>query len=103
MRQVLQSVTEVYCKVRKVLQIVTEVCYEVYQVLKIASGIKKCERLLLQSASGITKCDNYYIVRRNMRSSKLSLESILNPNCFSQSLYLIIELSMGQSIKYVRG
>ena len=70
-RQVLQSVTEVYYRARQVLQSVTEVSYKVRQVLQSASGNTKyhrmllqsvsgttqCDRLLLQSASGITKCD----------------------------------------------
>ena len=51
MYQVLQSMTEVYYKVRQVFQSVTEVYYKVRQVL--------------QSASGITRCDSYYKVRRN--------------------------------------
>ena len=50
-KNLLQSLTEAYCKV----------C----QVLQSASGITKCDRLLLQSALGITKCDSYYKVRRN--------------------------------------
>ena len=51
--------------ITKSLQSVTEVYYKVRQVLQSASGITKCDRLLLQSASGITKCDSYYKVRRN--------------------------------------
>ena len=43
--------------IAKLLQSVTEVYYKVRQVLQTASGITKCNRLLLQSASGITKCD----------------------------------------------
>ena len=63
--KLLQSVTEVYYKVRQVLQSVTEVYHKVRQVLQSASGVTKCDRLLLQSASGITMCDSYYKVRRN--------------------------------------
>ena len=49
----------------KLLQSVAEVYYKVRQVLQSASGITKCDRLLLQRASGITKCDSYYKVRGN--------------------------------------
>ena len=48
--KLLQSVREVYYRVRQVLQSVTEVYYKVRQVLQSVT-------LLLQSASGITKCD----------------------------------------------
>ena len=58
--------------ITKLLQSVTEVYYKVRQVLQSASGITKCDRLLLQSASGITKCDSYYKVRRNKRRQTLS-------------------------------
>ena len=51
--------------ITKLLQSVTEVYYKVRQVLRSASGITRCDRLLLQSASGIIKCDSYYKVRRN--------------------------------------
>ena len=85
--KLLQSVTEVYYKVRQVLQSVTEVYYKVRQALQSASGITKCDRLLLQSApgitkcdrlllqsaSGITKCDSYYKVRRNMADQVCSM------------------------------
>ena len=46
--KLLQSVTEVYYKVRQVLQSVTDCYYKVRQVL--------------QSVPGITKCDSYYKV-----------------------------------------
>ena len=49
--KLLQSVTEVYYKVRQVLQSVTDCYYKVRQVL--------------QSVPGITKCDSYYKVWRN--------------------------------------
>ena len=49
--KLLQSVTEVYYKVRQVLQSGTEVYYKVRQVL--------------QSASDITKCDSYCKARLN--------------------------------------
>ena len=64
-KALLQSVTEVYYKVRQVLQSVTDCYYKVCQVLQCALGIAKCVRLLLQSASGITYCDSCYNVRRN--------------------------------------
>ena len=51
--------------ITKLLQSVTEVYYKVRQVLQRASGITKGDRLLLQSVSGITKSDSYYKVRRN--------------------------------------
>ena len=50
--------------ITKLLQSVTEVYYKVRQLLQSASGITKCDRLL-QSASGIIKCASYYKVRRN--------------------------------------
>ena len=52
--------------ITKLLQSVAEVYYKVRQVLQSANGIAKCGRLLLQSALGITKCDSYYKLRRNM-------------------------------------
>ena len=64
--KLLQSVTEVYYKVRRqVLQSASGItkCYRL--LLQSASGTIKCDRLLLQSASGITKCDSYSKVRRN--------------------------------------
>ena len=45
---------------RQILQSVTEIYYEVRQVL-----ITKREGLLLQNASGIIKCDSHYKVTRN--------------------------------------
>ena len=41
--------------ITKLLQSVTEVYYKVRQVLQSVLGVTKCDRLLLQSASGITK------------------------------------------------
>ena len=61
----LQSVTDVYYKVRQVLQSASGITKCDRLLLQSASGITKCDRLLLQSASGITKCDSYYKVRRN--------------------------------------
>ena len=58
LKNLLQSATEVYYKVRQVLQ-------KVKLLLQSASGIAKYVRLLLQSASGSTKCDSYYKVRCN--------------------------------------
>ena len=49
--------------ITKLLQSVTEVYYKMRQVLQSASSITKCDTLLLQSALGITKCDSYYKVR----------------------------------------
>ena len=63
--KLLQSVTEVYYKVRQVLQSESGMAKYDRLLLQCASGITKSDRLLLQSASGITKCDNYYKVRRN--------------------------------------
>ena len=64
-KNLLQSVTKVYYKVRQVLHSVIDCYYKVRQVLQSASGITKYDRLLLQSASGITKCGSYYKVRCN--------------------------------------
>ena len=63
--KLLQSVTEVYYKVRQVLQSASDITKCDRLLLQSASGITKCDRLLLQSASVITKCDSYYKVRRN--------------------------------------
>ena len=63
--KLLQSVTDVYYKVRQVLQSLTEVYYEVCQILQSASVIKKHDSLLLQTVSGVIKCDDYFKVRRN--------------------------------------
>ena len=41
--------------ITKLLQSVTEIYYKVRQVLQSASDITKCDRLLLQSVSGIAK------------------------------------------------
>ena len=43
-KALLQSVTEVYYKVRQVLQSVTDCYYKVCQVLQCALGIAKCVR-----------------------------------------------------------
>ena len=60
--------------ITKLLQSVTEVYYKVRQVLQSAFGITKCDKLLLQSVTGcyykvrqtvITKCDSHYKVRDN--------------------------------------
>ena len=91
-KNVLQSVTEVYYKVRQILQsvagitkcdrfitkcvsyykvwqIVITKCVRYYKVWKavITKCVRytKCDSLLLQSASGITKSDSYYKVRHN--------------------------------------
>ena len=78
-KNLLQSVTEVYYKVGQVLQSASGITKCDRLVLQSASGITKCDRLVLQSASGITKCgrlllqsvsdikkcDSYYKVRRN--------------------------------------
>ena len=44
---------------KNLLESVTEVYYKVRQVLQSVSGITKCDRLLLLSAPGITKCEKY--------------------------------------------
>ena len=62
--------------ITKLLQSVTEIYYKVRQVLQSTSGITKCGRLLLQSAPGITKCDSYYKVRRNTCVYNLILHSL---------------------------
>ena len=62
--------------ITKLLQSVTEVYYKVRQVLQSASGITKWDRLLLQSVSGITNCDSYYKVRHNNVYIFLTLSSI---------------------------
>ena len=54
-KNLLQSVTEVYYKVCQILESVTEVFYKVHQVLQSVSGINSCDRLLSQSASGTTE------------------------------------------------
>ena len=56
--------------IKSLLQSVTEVYYKVRLELQSASGITKCDRLLLQNVSGITRCDSSYKVRRNS-STKL--------------------------------
>ena len=69
-KDLLQSVTEVYCKVRQVIQSVSGIIKCDRLLLQSASGITKCDRLLLQRTSGIAKCDSYYKMRRNS-STKL--------------------------------
>ena len=63
--KLLQSVTEVYYKVRQVLQSASGITKCDGLLLKSASGITKCDRLLLESASGITKFESYCKVRCN--------------------------------------
>ena len=60
-----QSVTEVYYKVRQVLQSALGITKCDRLLLQSASGIIKCDRLLLQSVPGIAKCDSYHKVRCN--------------------------------------
>ena len=50
--------------ITKLLQSVTEVYYKIRQVLQSASGITKCDRLLLQSVSGC-----YYKARQVLQSA----------------------------------
>ena len=50
--------------ITKLLQSVTEVYYKMRQVLQSASGITKCDRLLLQSVSGC-----YYKARQVLQSA----------------------------------
>ena len=66
----------------KLLQSVTEVYYKVRRVFQSASGITKCDGLLLQSASGITNCDSYYKVRRNSCHSEFLVEIIFQLTLF---------------------
>ena len=60
-KNLLQSVTEVYYKIRQILESVTEVYYKVHQVSQSVSGNTNCDRILSQSASGITKRDMQFI------------------------------------------
>ena len=56
--------------ITKLLESVTEVYYKVRQVLQSASDITKCDRLLLQSTSGtksVTGC--CYKVRQVLQSA----------------------------------
>ena len=53
--KLLQSVTEVYYKVRQVLQSVTNCYYKVRQVLQSVTGCYYKVRQVLQSATVITK------------------------------------------------
>ena len=46
--------------IKNLLQSMAEVYYKLRQVLQNASGFTKCDRLLLQSASSITNFDSYY-------------------------------------------
>ena len=75
--KLLQSVTDVYYKVRQVLQSLTEVYCEVCQVLQSASVIKKHDSLLLQTVSGVIKCDDYFKVRRNTFTQSISVRAVL--------------------------
>ena len=59
--------------IRKLLQSVTEVYYKMRHVLQSASCTTKCDALSLQSASGITKCRNYYKVTRYNGASFFNL------------------------------
>ena len=71
--KLLQSVTEVYYKVRQVLQSAFGITKCDKLLLQSASVITKCDRLLLQSASAITKYDSYYKVRHNTAASKTTI------------------------------
>ena len=86
--KLLQSVTEVYYKLRQVLQSASGITKCDRLLLQSASGITKCDRLLLQSASGVTKCDSCYKVRRNS-----SLETLVHRrNVASQVFFVGITL-----------
>ena len=63
--KLLQSVAEVYYKVRQVLQSVSGIAKCDRLFLPSASGITKCGRLVLHSKPGIAKYDSYYKVIRN--------------------------------------
>ena len=74
--------------VKNLSQSVTEVYYKMHQVLQSASGIRRCVWLILQSSSGITKYDSYYKVRHSslkkisknsQNSGHLSLLKISTP------------------------
>ena len=60
MKELLQNETEK--AIKKLLQSATEVYCKVCQVLESTAGITKCGRSLLQSASEFTKCVRYYKV-----------------------------------------
>ena len=75
--KLIQSVTEVYYKVRQVLQSSSGITKCDRLLLQSASGITKCDRLLLQSASGTTKCESYYKVRRNTSPKRTFLVFIM--------------------------
>ena len=74
-RQALQSVTDCYYKVRqglqsyfKVWQKSTTKCVRYYKVWQVLQSVTDCYykvRKVLQSVSGIAKWDGYYTVRRN--------------------------------------
>ena len=55
--KLLQSVTDVYYKVRQVLQSVTDCYYKVCQVLQSVTGCYYKVRQVLQSVTVITKWD----------------------------------------------
>ena len=82
--KLLQSVAEVYYKVRQVLRNASGITKCDRLLLQSASGITKCDRLLLQSALGITKCNSYYKVRRNNSSFQ---NSFCYCNSFSTNKY----------------
>ena len=54
-KNLLQSVTEVYYKIRQILESVTEVYYKVHQVSQSVSGITKRDMQFIQSVTFITK------------------------------------------------
>ena len=60
----LQSLTDVYYKVRQVLQSVTDCYYKVHQV-NVWQAV-------------ITKCDNFYKVRRNSQGFTSNLTDIIS-------------------------
>ena len=60
--KLLQSVTEVYYKVRQVFKSMSGITKCDSLLLQSLSGVTKYERLFLQSALGITKCVRYYKV-----------------------------------------
>ena len=54
-KNLLQSVTEVYYKIRQILESVTEVYYKVHQVSQSVSGVTKRDMQFIQSVTFITK------------------------------------------------
>ena len=69
MRQVLQSVTELYYKVRQVLQSVTDCYYKVRQVLQSVTGCYYKVRRVLQS----NKFPRHKNMKKKMKKVVLSL------------------------------